>query len=65
MSLAAGAIFGLALGSLLVWLGAVLGEIGCFVVGRQDLFLLPSNPSYLAACWQAMSCLHLLGERTL
>lgn len=65
MSLAAGAIFGLALGSLLVWLGAVLGEIGCFVVGRQDLSLLPSNSSYLAACWQAMSCLHFLGERTL
>lgn len=34
MSLAAGAIFGLPLGSLLVFSGAVIGEIGCFVVGR-------------------------------
>ncbi len=34
MSLAAGTIFKLTLGSLLVWTGAVLGEIGCFIVGR-------------------------------
>lgn len=34
MSLAAGAIFGLLLGSLLVFSGAVIGEIGCFIVGR-------------------------------
>ena len=34
MSLAAGAIFKLPLGSLLVWIGAMLGEIGCFIIGR-------------------------------
>lgn len=45
MSLAAGAIFKLPLGSLLVWIGAVVGEIGCFIIGRCAL--LPLGQSHL------------------
>ena len=39
LSLAAGAIFGLPLGSLLVWLGTVLGQTLAFIIGRSLLLL--------------------------
>lgn len=34
LALAAGAVFGLALGSLLVWTGTVLGQTLAFIIGR-------------------------------
>ena len=34
LALAAGAVFGLVLGSLLVWIGTVLGQTLAFVIGR-------------------------------
>lgn len=37
LALAAGAVFGLVLGSLLVWLGTVLGQTLAFVIGRFAL----------------------------
>ena len=37
LSLGAGAIFGLVLGTLLVWSGATIGLIGCLLVGRCGL----------------------------
>lgn len=42
LALAAGAVFGLVLGSLLVWLGTVLGQTLAFIIGRYDH---PSNVS--------------------
>lgn len=36
LALAAGAVFGLALGSLLVWTGTVLGQTLAFIIGRCD-----------------------------
>ena len=43
LALAAGAVFGLALGSLLVWVGTVLGQTLAFVIGRQDLKILQNE----------------------
>ena len=37
LALAAGAVFGLVLGSLLVWLGTVLGQTLAFIIGRSAL----------------------------
>ena len=34
LSLGAGAIFGLVLGTILVWVGAVAGLVGCLLIGR-------------------------------
>ena len=34
LSLGAGVIFGLVLGSILVWVGAVAGLVGCLLIGR-------------------------------
>lgn len=34
LALAAGAVFGLVLGSLLVWMGTVLGQTLAFMIGR-------------------------------
>lgn len=44
LALAAGAVFGLVLGSLLVWLGTVLGQTLAFIIGRYGL--LPLLPAY-------------------
>lgn len=35
LALAAGAVFGVVLGSLLVWLGTVLGQTLAFLIGRS------------------------------
>lgn len=44
LALAAGAVFGLVLGSLLVWLGTVLGQTLAFIIGRFASF--PSLSSF-------------------
>ncbi|CAL8462563.1 g2096 [Coccomyxa elongata] len=54
MSLAAGAIFKLPLGSLLVWIGAVVGEIGCFIIGRLILRDWAASLSKRYDVWQAV-----------
>ncbi len=36
LALAAGAVFGLVLGSLLVWMGTVLGQTLAFMIGRYS-----------------------------
>ena len=36
LALAAGAVFGLVLGSLLVWMGTVLGQTLAFIIGRYS-----------------------------
>ncbi|EIE23936.1 hypothetical protein COCSUDRAFT_41280 [Coccomyxa subellipsoidea C-169] len=54
MSLAAGTIFKLTLGSLLVWTGAVLGEIGCFIVGRLILRDWVASLAKKYDIWQAV-----------
>lgn len=46
LSLSAGAIFGLAVGCIVVFAGAVLGETGAFVLGRYG----PRCPVALNAC---------------
>lgn len=47
LALAAGAVFGLVLGSLLVWIGTVLGQTFAFIIGRSALYPLISALSSL------------------
>lgn len=55
LALAAGAVFGLALGSLLVWTGTVLGQTLAFIIGRCDPTVLAVMTLTWHVCGLALS----------
>lgn len=58
LALAAGAVFGLVLGSLLVWIGTVLGQTLAFIIGRFALYSLISAFSIPSSLGRPPAYLH-------
>lgn len=51
LALAAGAVFGLVLGSLLVWIGTVLGQTLAFIIGRFAPLCMSTVADSSVECW--------------
>ena len=58
LALAAGAVFGLALGSLLVWTGTVLGQTLAFIIGRcnSQAYSITITPYMLRSMLYCLTC---------